>query len=66
MFVINDCIVLYRYVAWNVHEEDEGKFNFAGNADLEEFLRLSNEVGLVVILRAGESSAVKKLFITVS
>ncbi|XP_062502791.1 beta-galactosidase-like isoform X2 [Corticium candelabrum] len=41
------------YVAWNVHEEDEGKFNFAGNADLEEFLRLSNEVGLVVILRAG-------------
>jgi beta-galactosidase len=41
------------YVAWNVHEEEQGKFNFEGNADIEEFFKLAQEVGLYVILRAG-------------
>jgi beta-galactosidase len=43
----------FRYVAWNVHEEEQGKFNFEGNADIEEFFKLAQEVGLYVILRAG-------------
>lgn len=39
------------YVAWNLHEEEEGKFNFEGIADLPRFLKIADEVGLKVILR---------------
>ena len=37
-----------------MHEEEQGKFNFEGNADIVEFFNLAHEVGLLVILRAGE------------
>ena len=41
------------YVFWNVHEPREGEFNFAGDADIAEFVRLAQKEGLWVILRPG-------------
>lgn len=39
------------YIPWNLHEPEEGKFTFEGNADIESFVRLAGELGLYVILR---------------
>lgn len=39
------------YVAWNVHEPQQGNFNFDGYADLGKFLSLADKVGLKVVLR---------------
>lgn len=44
------------YVFWNVHEPQPGVWDFAGNADLPEFLREAQQEGLHVILRAGPYS----------
>ena len=41
------------YVFWNVHEPREGEFNFSGDADVAEFVRLAQKEGLWVILRPG-------------
>jgi beta-galactosidase len=41
------------YVFWNQHEPREGEFNFAGDADIAEFVRLAQKEGLWVILRPG-------------
>ncbi|KTF94703.1 hypothetical protein cypCar_00002080 [Cyprinus carpio] len=41
------------YVPWNFHETLQGVFNFAGDRDLEYFLNLANQTGLLVILRPG-------------
>ena len=45
---------LARYVAWNVHEQNEGKYNFDGDNDLVDFIQVAQSVGLLVIVRAGE------------
>lgn len=39
------------YVAWNVHEPEEGTFCFDGMADVCAFIRLAGELGLHVIVR---------------
>ncbi|RKP56074.1 beta-galactosidase [Cohnella endophytica] len=39
------------YVAWNIHEPKEGRFNFEGIADLARFVRLAEKLELFVILR---------------
>ncbi|WP_425436499.1 glycoside hydrolase family 35 protein [Paenibacillus herberti] len=39
------------YVPWNLHEANEGQFNFVGMADLEKFTQLAGELGLYVIVR---------------
>ncbi|MFD5019895.1 beta-galactosidase family protein [Paenibacillus sp. NPDC058367] len=39
------------YIPWNLHEPEEGSFNFAGFADIEAFVRLAGALGLHVILR---------------
>lgn len=39
------------YVPWNLHEPKEGNFNFTGLADIEEFIRIAQQVGLYVIVR---------------
>jgi beta-galactosidase len=36
---------------WNVHEPYPGKYNFRGNADIAEFIRLAQKEGLWVMLR---------------
>lgn len=39
------------YVFWNLHEPEKGKFDFSGNNDVAEFVRIAKEEGLWVILR---------------
>lgn len=39
------------YVPWNLHEPKEGEFNFEGIANIEEFIRIADRVGLHVIVR---------------
>lgn len=41
------------YVFWNQLEPLEGKFNFRGDADMAQFVRLAQKEGLWVILRPG-------------
>uniref|UniRef100_A0A667YQS9 Galactosidase, beta 1-like n=1 Tax=Myripristis murdjan TaxID=586833 RepID=A0A667YQS9_9TELE len=41
------------YVPWNYHEAVHGVHNFTGDRDLEHFLSLANDTGLLVILRPG-------------
>jgi len=41
------------YVFWNQHEPNEGEFNFTGDADIAQFVRLAQKEGLWVILRPG-------------
>ncbi|MEC0255572.1 beta-galactosidase family protein [Paenibacillus lautus] len=39
------------YIAWNVHEPKEGKFNFSGMADVVSFIELAGKLDLHVIVR---------------
>lgn len=41
------------YVFWNLHEQEEGKFNFTGNNDIAKFCRLAQKHGMYVIVRPG-------------
>lgn len=40
-------------IAWDFHEPVEGKWDFSGDRDIEEFVHLAAELGLYVILRPG-------------
>ncbi|WP_121616293.1 glycoside hydrolase family 35 protein [Virgibacillus halodenitrificans] len=39
------------YVPWNLHEPEEGKYQFSGIADLEAFVQIAAKLDLYVILR---------------
>lgn len=39
------------YVFWNLHEPQKGKFDFTGNNNVAEFVKIAREEGLWVILR---------------
>ena len=41
------------YVFWNLHEPAPGRFDFAGNLDVAEFVREARQEGLYVIVRPG-------------
>lgn len=41
------------YVPWNYHEPLPGVYDFSGDRDVEAFLDLTAELGLLVILRPG-------------
>jgi beta-galactosidase len=41
------------YTFWNVHEPRKGQFNFTGDADIAQFVRLAQKEGLWVLLRPG-------------
>lgn len=41
------------YVFWNFHEPEPGKWDFTGDKDLAEYVRIAGEEGLMVILRPG-------------
>ncbi|WP_019420337.1 glycoside hydrolase family 35 protein [Paenibacillus sp. OSY-SE] len=45
------CNCVETYIAWNMHEPREGQFNFEGMADVAEFVRVAERVGLYVIVR---------------
>ena len=44
------------YVFWNFHDPKLGEFNFDGGADVARFVKIAQEVGLLVILRPGPYS----------
>ncbi|HIT63822.1 MAG TPA: beta-galactosidase [Candidatus Ventrimonas merdavium] len=39
------------YIPWNLHEPEEGVFDFSRGKDIVRFVRLAQEMGLMVILR---------------
>ena len=41
------------YVPWNFHEKKKGEFNFEGMLDVEQFVKLAQDLGLYVIVRPG-------------
>jgi len=41
------------YVAWNVHEPEEGQWDFEGERDIRAFVAEAADLGLYVILRPG-------------
>ncbi|MFD0711504.1 beta-galactosidase [Paenibacillus sp. GCM10027626] len=41
------------YMPWNMHETEEGVFDFSGDLDVGAFIRLAGELGLFIILRPG-------------
>lgn len=41
------------YVFWNIHEQEEGQFDFSGNNDLAAFVKLAQKNGMYVIVRPG-------------
>lgn len=41
------------YVFWNIHEPEEGQFDFSGNNDVAEFCKLAQKHGMYIILRPG-------------
>ena len=41
------------YVAWNFHEQAEGRWDFSGDRDVAAFVKMAGELGLYVILRPG-------------
>ncbi|XP_010431800.1 PREDICTED: beta-galactosidase 14 [Camelina sativa] len=44
---------IQTYVFWNVHEPEQGKYDFSGRFDLVKFIKLIHEKGLYVTLRLG-------------
>ncbi len=45
--------IVSTYVFWIHHEEIEGTWDWSGNHDLREFVRLAGSVGLKVVVRCG-------------
>jgi beta-galactosidase len=44
------------YVFWNFHEAQPGQYDFTGQRDVAEFVRMAQQEGLYVILRPGPYS----------
>lgn len=44
---------LCLYVFWNIHEQQEGQFDFTGNNDVAAFIKLAQKNGMYVIVRPG-------------
>ncbi|MBQ8840448.1 MAG: beta-galactosidase [Clostridia bacterium] len=47
------CNCVETYCAWNMHEKQVGVFDFEGNLDIAEFIKIAGEEGLMVIVRPG-------------
>lgn len=45
------CNTVETYVPWNMHEPEEGKFCFEGKINLEKFIKMAGDIGLMVIVR---------------
>ena len=41
------------YTCWNLHERQEGRFDFSGGLDVARFVQTAQKLGLYVILRPG-------------
>lgn len=44
---------LETYIPWNLHEREEGKFDFTGILDLGKYITMAESLGLNVIIRPG-------------
>ncbi|XP_029794639.1 beta-galactosidase [Suricata suricatta] len=44
---------IQTYIPWNFHEPQPGQYQFSGEHDVEYFIKLAHELGLLVILRPG-------------
>ncbi len=44
---------LCTYIFWNLHEPQQGRFDFTGNLDVASYLRTAQDEGLWVIIRPG-------------
>jgi len=47
------CNCVETYLAWNLHEKNEGEFDFSGWLDFGAYLDLAKELGLYAIVRPG-------------
>ncbi len=47
------CNCVESYCPWNLHEPKPGEFDFSDNLDLDGFIRLAQQMGLMVIIRPG-------------
>ncbi|KAL9354243.1 hypothetical protein Peur_052213 [Populus x canadensis] len=45
--------VIQTYVFWNIHEPEQGKFNFEGSYDLVKFIKTIGENGMSATIRLG-------------
>lgn len=45
------CNTVETIVPWNIHEPEQGKYNFEGINNLENFIEIAHELGLYVIVR---------------
>ena len=45
------------YTCWNLHERQEGRFDFSGGLDVARFVQTAQKLGLYVILRPDRTSA---------
>ncbi|MBQ0049788.1 MAG: beta-galactosidase [Bacteroidales bacterium] len=41
------------YIFWNIHEQEEGVFDFSNNNDIRAFVQLAQKNGMYVIVRPG-------------
>lgn len=41
------------YMAWNLHEPEEGRFDFTGDLDIRRYIETAGEEGLAILLRPG-------------
>ena len=41
------------YLFWNIHEQEQGVFDFSGQNDVAEFIRLIQKNGMYCIVRPG-------------
>jgi beta-galactosidase GanA len=44
---------IQTYVPWNLHEPEQQSWKFEGFADIESYLRLAQELEMLVMLRIG-------------
>ena len=45
------CNTMETYIPWNLHEKQKGVFDFSGMLDVVKYVKLAQELGLMVILR---------------
>lgn len=45
------CNTVETYIPWNLHEKEKGQFDFSGILDIVRYVKLAQELGLMVILR---------------
>ena len=45
------CNTVETYIPWNLHEKQKGQFDFGGILDVARYVKMAQDLGLMVILR---------------